>query len=482
MQTEPIQTRIEYPEPPAILGSFNLKTALAFFGPGAIMASITIGSGETVFASRGGAVFGYTILWAFVLGAIMKGALVYSGNRYITLTGEHPMARWAEIFPGPRGWFPLLLGILSILSFPAWEGGLTAGLGDLARTVFGFGEPRIWGTVFLLSAAGAAWAGGYSGMEKAQIGIVGFLLIAVLVGVVVARPDWLAVLVGSFVPSFPVYDSWVVEKYASVASRPVWVEVVTYLGAIGGGTYDYIGYTGMLREKRWGLLGRKDIDQLVEGFLQKGQEQLPLPEDPAEVKKALTWTRAPLGDVLISFGSLVIFTIGFMVNGANILHGQQLIPAGNDLLIHQAQFLTVIHPTLEYLWYLAAFVALWGTAYGVYEGYSFTTYETLGAVFPKIRRAGITATRRWVYLYVTVGGLLLLWTGWNMVTIVTPASIVGGVLTGGLWCLAMVWTEKRMLPAPYRMSGAGRWLLLISGVVLTTLGLISVLQYLKILP
>src|SRR3712207_7432601 len=44
-------------------GRMSLGTALTFFGPGAIIASLTIGSGETVFATRVGAVFGYAVLW-----------------------------------------------------------------------------------------------------------------------------------------------------------------------------------------------------------------------------------------------------------------------------------------------------------------------------------------------------------------------------------------------------------------------------------
>ena len=69
---------------------------LRYFGAGAIMASVTIGSGETLFASQAGALFSYTILWCFVGGAIMKGVQVYSAARYLTLTGEHPMTHWGH--------------------------------------------------------------------------------------------------------------------------------------------------------------------------------------------------------------------------------------------------------------------------------------------------------------------------------------------------------------------------------------------------
>ena len=54
-------------------------------GPGAIVACVTIGNGETIFASRNGAIFGYALMWCFALGAVMKGLLVYSDSRFIVL-------------------------------------------------------------------------------------------------------------------------------------------------------------------------------------------------------------------------------------------------------------------------------------------------------------------------------------------------------------------------------------------------------------
>ena len=40
---------------------------LALFGPGAVIASLTIGTGELIFSSRGGALFGYRILFLFLI-------------------------------------------------------------------------------------------------------------------------------------------------------------------------------------------------------------------------------------------------------------------------------------------------------------------------------------------------------------------------------------------------------------------------------
>ncbi|MBC7341961.1 MAG: Nramp family divalent metal transporter [Clostridia bacterium] len=477
------QTPLTFPEPPKELTGGRFMELLKFFGPGAIMASVTIGTGEVLFASRGGAVFGYTMLWAFVLGAIMKGFQTYSANRYIVLTGEHPFARWADLFPGPRGWFPVLMGVLSVACFPAWGAGVPGTLATLFAQIFGIMSSQAWATILILLAWGMFLAGGYDAMEKVQIAIIAAMVLAVLVAVVAAKPDWLAALEGSFIPQIPHYAPWIAEKYPSIASRPVWVEVVTYLGAIGGGTYDYIGYTGLMREKGWGILGRSDIREIEEKLVAlKTGEQVPLSTDPDEVRKGLAWAKAPMMDNIVCYGLLVLFTIGFMVNGANILHTQQQIPAGNDLLTHQVQFLTLIHPVLKYLYYLAVTFALFGTAYGCHQGYVYTFRETFAPVSKTIREYPVSKMRIWTSAYTAIGGLLLTWTGWNPVAIVTPASIVGGVLTGGIWCLAMYYTDRKMLPKPYQMKPWVGIAVIISGIAMTAMGVISVLQYFKVIP
>ena len=80
---------------------------LRIFGPGAIIASVTIGSGETVFASRGGAVFGYALLWCFIGGGLMKFVQVYTAARYMTLTGNIRSNAGSFCLGRRAGWYGL---------------------------------------------------------------------------------------------------------------------------------------------------------------------------------------------------------------------------------------------------------------------------------------------------------------------------------------------------------------------------------------
>lgn len=467
---------LTYPEPPSRLRRrLTLVGAVGVLGPGAIVASANIGSGEMIFASRGGSVFGYALIWAFVIAAITKAALAYSMNRYMVVAGEHPMTRWATVFPGPRGWFPIVFGATSIAVIPSWVSGLGLGIGDLIAES-GLGTGALWASLLIVLSAVLSWVGGYAKLETAQTVIVGFMLLAVAVSVVVLQPDWLGALKG-FVPTVPEYAGWLQADYPDIAERSVWLEIGAYLGAVGGGTYDYIGYTGMLREKKWGMLAHRDVHRFSERYADAGRgRRLPLSSAPGEAAKARAWSRAPLGDAVLSFSAITVFSIMFMVNGASLLSESRLVPDGNQTLTHQAGFLTAVHPTFEYLYYVAVFFAFFGSLYAFWEMYSYTAYESLGAVSDRVRLAGQRAVRPYLYVYLLITSLILVWTVGEVVLIVTPASVLGGLLMSGVFCLALVWTEKKVLPEQYRLSTAGRWWVIVSGLVLTLLGVVSTWQ------
>jgi hypothetical protein len=482
MQTEVQREDIRIPEPPENLrGRMSLGTALAFFGPGAIVASLTIGSGETVFATRVGAVFGYAVLWTAFITLLAKGALVYASNHYITVTGEHPMARFARIFPGPRGWFPILLLITVVLSFPSFSSGLSIALGTYIQQV-GFGSAQVWAVVLILVAAGLSYLGGYGPLEKIQIGVVALLLVLVILAMFVSTPDWLGVL-GGLIPNMPEYQPWVAEKYPDLVARPPMVELVVFLGSLGGGMYDYIGYTGLLREKRWGILGHREVDAIEDRVSGIGRgEQIPLSERPEDVRNARQWTLAPLGDVLMSFGALGIFTIAFVVNGVTILGERQRVPEDENILTYQAEFLTAIAPIFRFFYPLAIFLVFFGTIYALWEVYNRTFYESLGSISERVRRAGADRTRPWVYLYVALGGILLVLTGLDIVALVTPSTIIGGTLAGGIYSIGLLYANSRVLPPPYRLGGLARALLIVAAIFLTLAGGIAALEYLGIAP
>lgn len=477
---------LKYPPLAPELTSGKLRDFLVFFGPGAIIASVTIGSGETVWASRSGAIFGYAMFWAFTLFAVTKVVQVYSAARYMTLTGEHPMERWASL-PGPHGLFPAVVGGVMVISFPFYLSSLPIMLGTISSWVL-FGDPaahpHLIALVFIAFLIFMTLKQSYALLEKAQTTLVGVMLLVMLVATVAASPDWGATAYGAVVPTFPAYPDWVASNPA-FSGRTLIVEMVAYMGVMGGGVQDYVGYVGMLREKAWGLIGKRAAVTA---------EAAPIEATDENLRLGKAWLKAPLTDTVVSFASVVLFTAAFLILGATLLHPREIVPSGMDLYNHQVVFLTELHesPTvktlLSALYKAGVFFAIFGTVYGAYELYVRTAHESVRAVRPEWNGLTLEKARNWTLTYTAIAGSILVvvawWTaindpngvGWNPISIMTIPLHITGVLLAGPWCFAMIWADRKFVPEPLRM---GRFLVVMNvlcGLAFTYFGALAVYE------
>lgn len=452
-----------------ILASRNPATWVVVFGPGAIIASLTIGTGELVFSSRAGALFGYDILWLFLVACILKWVLVFSTARHMVLSGVHPFQRWIHL-PGPRGWFPLLLLLFAVPSFPIWLGFLAGVLGTLAEHHLAL-NAHVAGAIAIGLVTILALVGGYTALERVQLGIVGALLLAVGTSLVLLNPDWLDALRGLFVPGRLHYPEWLPEFDEKLAARPVWLETITYVGVIGGSAYDYLSYVSFLRNKAWGFSsGPVCSSAKLEGLKRE------------EVQTLRGWLRAPLIDCSLSFAIVLVFSIVFVLSGAIVLGPQHKIPVDSDLLQLQSEFVTRLHPWFLPLYVAGATLALVGTLYGVLEVGPAVMGEILRAFRPNLVRLS-GRLRRWVIFWVSGGGLIVL--AWSfvytrlgeagsrppaLVAIITPVNLFTGVLACGFICLLNPWTDRRFLPHSLRMPRPLLILNILAGIVFVILG------------
>ena len=391
--------------------------------------------------------------------------------------------------PGPRGWFVLFITAMTVVWMPFWVGGgLPKMLGEFTNWVVGYPAPedegsfvlfgRLWGTFFIVVAIVFTWLQSYGFLEKVQSVLITLLLLCMVVAAALSGPDLMALITGTMIPSRPEYESWLLEKFTEFRNRGPWVEMVTYLGAIGGGTQDYIGYVGMLREKAWGMLSGA------------GESVSDPPSRVAETRKnvarGLGWLWAPRVDVTVSFMCIFVFTLCFGILGATILYPQQEVPSGFHLLTLQSAYLVRpehgpwIQALLGFVYKTGIFFAFFGTMYGVYELYTRTTRECLIAAIPKLRPVPLRTFRFWTLLWCAIPGLGLLWfLDKDPVFIVTPAALVGSALMCGLWCFAMLWSDRVHLPAGLQMKLPLRLAILVAGVVLTIVPMIGIVQYIQ---
>ena len=453
------------------LTSRNPASWLTIFGPGAIIASLTIGSGELIFSSRGGALFGYQLLSLFLLVCVFKWVLVFTTARHMVLTGAHPFQRWTEL-PGPRGWLPMAFLLLAIVSFPIWVSFHAGTLGTLVSGLLhaessGTGTHLMWGMVILLVVVGLTFTGSYKRLEKLQLLFVLLMLLAVTVSLFLVDPEWMDLLAGFANVTPPDYPGWITpsvlenwlgvryttppEFYSEISERPVWVELSTYVGVIGGSGFDYLAYVTYLRDKQWGLASNEQPN--------------PVPLD-AHDETARTrlrqWCRAPLIDCTLSFTIVLLFSAVFVACGTEILGTAHNVPDGNNLLNLQAEFVEATSQWLRPFYFVGAFLALFGTLYGTIEVAPAVMREIQNA-FPRSATGGDPGkTRRITILWVGIGGMLVLignlaWqhiTGASkptaLIAILTPANLFTGVLACGIICILSCWADRRYLASPFK--------------------------------
>src|SRR6185369_6927928 len=286
---------------PFALQSRNPLAWLTIFGPGAVIASLTIGSGELIFSTRGGALFGYRLLWFFLLVLLFKWALVFVTARHMVLTGAHPFQRWMDL-PGPRGWFPLVFFVLALICFPIWVcfhagtvGTLLSSLAGTTESLRG-GAHFLWGLASLALVLVLVFRGGYAALERIQLVIVLLMLACVAVSLFAVKPDCLEFFKGFIVPQPLAYPDWALSQ-SELVNRPVWVETITYVGVIGGSGYDYLAYVSYLRDKHWGQAGRA---------IATASELAAAARDRSHINRR--WLRAVAVDSVMSFFAVLIFS------------------------------------------------------------------------------------------------------------------------------------------------------------------------------
>jgi Mn2+/Fe2+ NRAMP family transporter len=445
-------------------GLLRLTTSLSF-------------GGELIFSSRGGAIFGYRILFLFIVISLLKWGLVVASSRHIVLTGVHPYRRMLDL-PGPRGWLTMALFLIAAVCLPIWIsfhsgvlGNLTAWMTGTSK-MLGGGTDYLWGAAILAVVVAITAVRGYSTLERIQLIIVAAMVFSAGVTLLLYNPDWLALLKGAVIPQPYVYPQWLSTEYPLIAKQPVWVETTRYVGVIGGAGFDYLAYTSFMRDKAWGQAGAgpASAERLAE-----------IAANPTHPVRR--WARAPLVDCSLSFLVIVAFSAVFVASGTLILGPNHKIPDQKNLLNLQAAFVTGIHPWLLPLYVAGAFLTMFGTLYGTMEVACSITSEMAHAFSRKFAVQHASRIRRVTIIWCAIGAcaiLLLLFAYQStgaagkprlLLKILDPANLFTGVLLCGLLCLVNLWMDRRFLPKALRLP-AWLWLLnLVSGFVFLGLGI-----------
>jgi Mn2+/Fe2+ NRAMP family transporter len=323
---------------------------LRLFGPAAVLASVSIGAGETIIVVRAGAWMGYDLLWLILVAVLVKGVCVtYFLGRYTAISGETPGQRLVRL-PGPRGWLLALMVALELAAAPALWAAIARPSGELVGYLM-YGadmgvSSRVVATLFIGLALLMSLPTSYKILERQQLLICGILIVGTVVGTILVRPDFAATLRGLF--SFGYIPPVPPSAPAAYQLNPLPMVAVT-LGYVGGSVMCYLVYPDFICLHGWGMTGHPQADE-VRRRAAAGEPADYLPTDPAAVAQVRR-AAAPLRwDVMCGGMVLLVVTASFMMAGSAVLFPKR--EAGEDLgafegwslLTDQASIWQAIHP------------------------------------------------------------------------------------------------------------------------------------------
>ena len=459
---------------------WSLRRFLAMmsaFGPAAIVASVSIGAGETIVVVRLGAWSGYDLLWLILLSVLAKSIFVtYLVGRYTAVSGEYIGHRLVHL-PGPRGWLLITLIVLELSVAPlAWVA-ISKPCGDLVHHLFlapaeGIdAAEKLWengiSTLFIAVAMLFGIRLSFERLEKQQLAICGILVIGTMVGTLMVRPDFVQALLGSFgLKGMPDFPSW---APADAIEYPL-LTLATAFGYVGGGVFTYLAYSNWVGLHRWGLTGHDDIDRIREHAFNSSEIDY-LPEDEEQVSR-LRQLIAPLRwDV--GLGAVVLFLVSaaFLISGAAVLMPLQTHFQGWSLLTNQAHVWANIHPTLVWIYYVCIIAALWGTLQALPEMYARVVQGFSSAVWPD-RTWNFDSLKRYICLYMFAIATTVIWLDIPFDTLIGIASFLLANLAIALLMPAAIYLNF-ILPPRYRTRPAVLIGAVVSAVVLLIFACVS---------
>jgi len=205
-------------------------TKWRIIGPGLVVAATGVGAADMVATLVAGSRYGYALLWAVILGVILKIILVEGAGRYTLATGKtifegwRSLGRWTTWYFGP---YILIWGFV--------YGGTAMSSAALPLAALFPSVPLTWWAVLNgLLGFGLVWMGRYEFFERITAVLVGLMFVTVVGLAAIAVPNVPEMLSG-LVPMIP--DGGIFYTLALA-------------GGVGG-TITLAAYGYWLREKGW---------------------------------------------------------------------------------------------------------------------------------------------------------------------------------------------------------------------------------------
>lgn len=205
-------------------GGFNL------IGPGLVVAATGVGAADLVATVVAGQKFGYALLWAVIVGCILKIALVEGAGRYSLATGHTIYEGWRSLGSWTSWYFAPYIVIWGFV----YGAAAMAGTGIPLHALFPQLSVAWWGVLSGLVGMALVLLSRYEVFEKICAALVGVMFVVMVAAAAFTVPN-LPELVKGLVPTIPAGGL---------------VNLLSVAGGVGG-TITLAAYGYWIREKGW---------------------------------------------------------------------------------------------------------------------------------------------------------------------------------------------------------------------------------------
>lgn len=255
------------------------KSSWKYIGPGIVVAATGVGAGDLVATLIAGSNFGYTLLWAAVIGCVVKISLAEAAGRWHLSTGRTLFDGWASLGRWTTWFFVVYVVVWGFVYGAAAMSSSGLPLQALFPDVMGLkGWAMLTGVVGLVFV----WFNKYDVFEKVMTVLVGVMFVVTVYLAIRVTPN----LGDAFAGLLPVLPD---EKDS----------ILNTLGLIGGvgGTITLAAYGYWVNTKGWTNAG---------------------------------WMKVMRFDNRVAYLTTGIFVVAMLFVGAELLHSAGVAIAGGD--------------------------------------------------------------------------------------------------------------------------------------------------------
>ena len=351
----------------------TLLSALRRIGPGIVLASAIVGSGEVIATTTLGAQVGYSALWVVLVSCAIKPVVQAELGRYTIVTGHTGLEGFMRV-PGPRlgaGWLVYAWAATVMLTL-LQVGGMYGGVGQVLNAVWPALSVNAWVAVCLAITLAVLLGGGYARIERfAVFKVALFTLITVFAAAVLLRRGAVTAADVRTGLSFAIPVSGLATAIA--------VFGITGVGATELAMYPY-----------W--------------CVEKGYARFVGPREagPEWIARARGWIRVMHLDITCSLAIYTAATVAFYLLGAGVLHRMGVVPAARDTVAVLSNIYTeTLGRWALPVFYLGVVVTLYGTIFAATAAHS-RMFADLAQILGAYDRDDDASRRRWRQRFVVV--------------------------------------------------------------------------------